>query len=106
MRTASLPFVPVAFTIAVLSIAVFSIASAPAVAADSDWPQFRGPAASGVATGSPPVEWNGESGKNILWKAEIPGLGHSSPIIWGDRMFVTSAVPEAGESPLKVGLYG
>jgi len=78
----------------------------PVLAADSNWPQFRGEGASGVGTGSPPVEWDGESGKNILWKAEIPGLGHSSPIIWGDRIFVTSAVPESGESALKVGLYG
>lgn len=77
-----------------------------AFAADSNWPQFRGPDARGVATGSPSIEWNGESGKNILWKTEIPGLGHSSPIVWGDRIFVTSAVPEAGDSTLKVGLYG
>jgi outer membrane protein assembly factor BamB len=76
------------------------------LAADSDWPQFRGPAASGVANGSPPIEWNVESGKNILWKTGIPGLGHSSPIIWGDRIFITSAVAEKGESSLKVGLYG
>jgi outer membrane protein assembly factor BamB len=75
-------------------------------AGDSDWPQFRGPGASGVGSGSPPLEWDGESGKNILWKAEIPGLGHSSPIIWGDRIFLTSAVPASGESTLKVGLYG
>jgi len=74
--------------------------------ADSDWPQFRGPAASGVASGSPPIEWNVQSGKNILWKTEIPGLGHSSPIIWGDRIFVTSAVAEKGASSLKTGLYG
>jgi outer membrane protein assembly factor BamB len=78
----------------------------PVLAADGNWPQFRGEGARGVATGSPPVQWDGESGKNILWKAEIPGLGHSSPIIWGDRIFVTSAVPESGESALKVGLYG
>jgi len=75
-------------------------------AADSDWPQFRGPAASGVANGSPPIEWNVDSGKNILWKTEIPGLGHSSPVIWGDRIFVTSAVAEKGSSSLKTGLYG
>jgi len=75
-------------------------------AADSDWPQFRGPSASGVANGSPPIEWNVESGKNILWKTEIPGLGHSSPVIWGDRIFVTSAVAEKGASSLKTGLYG
>ncbi len=100
MRTATLPLAFVAFAVVIPAIA------APAFAADSDWPQFRGPAASGVAPGSPPIEWNGESGKNILWKAEIPGLGHSSPIIWGDRIFVTSAVPQSGESKLKVGLYG
>ena len=57
-------------------------------------------------TGSPPAEWNVESGKNILWKTAIPGLGHSSPVIWGDRIFVTTAVPASGESQLKVGLYG
>jgi outer membrane protein assembly factor BamB len=77
-----------------------------ALAVDGNWPQFRGPSASGVGTGSPPIEWNGESGKNILWKTAIPGLGHSSPVIWGDRIFITSAVPATGESSLKVGLYG
>jgi outer membrane protein assembly factor BamB len=77
-----------------------------AVAADSNWPQFRGPSGSGVGTGSPPSEWNVESGKNILWKTVIPGLGHSSPVIWGDRIFLTSAVPASGEAQLKIGLYG
>ena len=77
-----------------------------ALAADPNWPQFRGPSASGVGTGSPPIEWNGESGKNIRWKTAIPGLGHSSPVIWGDRIFLTSAVPAEGEASLKVGLYG
>ena len=86
-----------------LSILFFALS---VLSADSNWPQFRGPDASGVATGSPPVEWDGTSGRNILWKAEIPGLGHSSPVIWGDRVFLTSAVPEQGESTLKVGLYG
>src|SRR5580692_9490835 len=91
---------------ALAGLAVLFSLAAIAFAADSNWPQFRGPAASGVSAGSPPVEWNGESGKNILWKTTIPGLGHSSPIIWGDKIFVTSAVPESGESKLKVGLYG
>ncbi|HLW76234.1 MAG TPA: PQQ-binding-like beta-propeller repeat protein, partial [Bryobacteraceae bacterium] len=77
-----------------------------ALAGDSNWPQFRGPDASGVAAGSPPISWDGESGKSVLWKTEIPGLGHSSPVIWGDKIFLTSAVPESGESKLKVGLYG
>jgi len=77
-----------------------------AAAADANWPQFRGPSGSGVGTGTPPSEWNVESGKNILWKTAIPGLGHSSPVIWGDRIFLTSAVPATGEAQLKVGLYG
>jgi len=82
------------------------LATIVVLASDANWPQFRGPSASGIGTGSPPTDWNGESGKNVLWKTAIPGLGHSSPVIWGDRIFVTSAVPAAGESLLKVGLYG
>lgn len=75
--------------------------------ADSDWPQFRGKAASGIGTGSTPAEWNGESGKNVLWKTAIPGLGYSSPVIWGDRIFLTSSVAASGSAAeVKLGLYG
>jgi len=87
--------------------ALFAVAALAAGAdSTSNWPQFRGPGASGVGNGVPPVEWDGEKGDHILWKTEIPGLGHSSPVVWGDRIFVTSAVPAAGEATLKVGLYG
>jgi outer membrane protein assembly factor BamB len=56
------------------------------------WPQWRGPFATGVSgSASPPAEWS--ETKNIRWKVEIPGRGSSSPVIWGDRMFVLSAVP-------------
>jgi outer membrane protein assembly factor BamB len=75
-------------------------------AADAHWPQFRGPAASGIGTGTPPIEWDGASGKNISWKTEIPGLGHSSPAIWGDRIYVTSSIPATGNPEVKLGLYG
>jgi outer membrane protein assembly factor BamB len=72
-----------------------------------NWPSFRGPAASGISDGfTTPVNWDVQTGKNILWKAPIPGLGHSSCIIWEDKIFVTTAVPEKGQSNLKVGLYG
>lgn len=74
--------------------------------AQPHWPQFRGPGASGAGSGSTPVQWNGESGQNVLWKLPIPGLAHSSPIIWGDRIFLTTAVPSKGEGQLKLGLYG
>jgi outer membrane protein assembly factor BamB len=75
--------------------------------ADSDWPQFRGRAASGLAAGAASVEWNGESNKNVLWKTPIPGLGYSSPVIWGDRIFLTSSVSGSGTpAEVKLGLYG
>jgi outer membrane protein assembly factor BamB len=56
------------------------------------WPQWRGPFATGVSkSADPPVEWS--ETKNIRWKVEIPGRGSSSPVIWGDRLYVQSAVP-------------
>ena len=55
------------------------------------WPSFRGPSASGVASGQNlPDTWNVTTGENIRWKATVPGLAHSSPIVWGDRIFVTT----------------
>ena len=72
----------------------------------ANWPQFRGPQACGVDTNAAaPVTWDVEKGENIRWQAEVPGLAHSSPIIWGDRVYVTTAV-RPGKAELKVGLYG
>ena len=88
------------------TIYLLAWAALAAGATDANWPQFRGPSANGVGVGAPPVEWNVESGKNIRWKTAIPGLGHSSPVVWGNRIFLTSAVPASGESALKVGLSG
>ena len=57
-----------------------------------NWPQFRGPLGTGEAPhADPPLEWSEE--KNVKWKTALPGLGHSSPVVWGDRVFVTAAVP-------------
>ncbi len=71
------------------------------------WPSFRGPGARGIAEGAPtPAQWNLGRGLNILWTTPIPGLAHSSPVVWGDSVFVTTAVRAGGEAPLKVGLYG
>ncbi len=57
------------------------------------WPQWRGPLGTGVAPeADPPVHW-GES-RNLLWKKALPGLGHSTPVVWEDRIYVTAAVPE------------
>lgn len=58
-----------------------------------NWPSFRGPNASGVAEGQPvPTSWNAEKSLNVKWKARIPGLAHSSPVVWGNRVFVTTAI--------------
>src|SRR5690349_22521717 len=89
-----------------MKLSTLFLAAALATAADSNWPQFRGAGASGIGSGATPVHWDGEKGDHVLWRTEIPGLGHSSPVIWGDRIFITSAVPASGESSLKVGLYG
>ena len=80
----------------------------PAAApAKGSWPSFRGPNASGVADGQNlPDSWNGPHGKNILWKTAIPGLAHSSPVVWGDRIYVTSALSSKGNATFKPGLYG
>ncbi|MDX1934420.1 MAG: PQQ-binding-like beta-propeller repeat protein [Capsulimonadales bacterium] len=81
---------------------------APAEAQPGDhWPSFRGANASGVADGTPVASaWDVEAGRNVQWKTAIPGLGHSSPIVWGDRLFVTTAISGAAKPELKVGLYG
>jgi outer membrane protein assembly factor BamB len=75
--------------------------------ATGSWPSFRGPNASGIAEGQDlPDRWDGRTGENILWRVPIPGLAHSSPIVWGDRVFVTSAISSKGSATFKPGLYG
>ncbi len=68
----------------------------PAVAAAGSWPAFRGPGARGVADGENlPVSWNVETGENVRWRTPIPGFGHSSPVVWEGRVFVTTAVADS-----------
>jgi outer membrane protein assembly factor BamB len=64
-------------------------ASDPLLGSDS-WPGWRGADGSGVAGGSPPIEWSEE--EHVRWKVALPGKGNSQPIVWGDRVFVTTAV--------------
>jgi outer membrane protein assembly factor BamB len=60
-------------------------------AAESDWAYWRGPAATGMARGDAPLNWSDTKG--IRWKATVQGRGFSSPVVWGDRLFLTTAVP-------------
>jgi outer membrane protein assembly factor BamB len=60
--------------------------------ADANWPQWRGPLGTGVAPkGNPPVSWS--ETENVKWKVKIPGGGHATPVVWGDRLFVLTAIP-------------
>ncbi len=78
-----------------------------AAAAKGSWPSFRGLNAAGVADGQNlPDRWDGKTGENILWRTPIPGLAHSSPVVWGDRIFVTSAISSKAGATFKPGLYG
>lgn len=71
------------------------------------WPSFRGPNGTGVADGQqPPLRWNLKEGKNVRWKTPIPGLGHSCPIVWGNRVFVTTAVSSKPDQKIRIGNYG
>lgn len=77
----------------------------------SNWPAFRGPMSRGIMKGQNlPTEWDAESGRNIAWKTPVAGLGLSCPVVWGDSVFVSTAVPVDEEKPtgsqLKIGLYG
>jgi len=72
-----------------------------------NWPQYRGDGARGVANGYRTVtHWDIEAGTNIRWRTELPGMAHSSPVIWNDELFLTNAVRKDGDAHLKVGLYG
>ncbi len=96
------------WTFLVGTLVLTSAACAPSsnAGAPGNWPQFRGPDNRGVADGRTlPVRWDVAEGSGIAWKTALPGLGLSAPVIWGDRIFVTTAQGGADES-LKVGLYG
>jgi len=72
-----------------------------------NWPSFRGPAASGVAEGTTTaVKWNAATGENVLWKTPVAGVAVSSPIVWGDRVYVSTAVSSDPSSGIRTGLYG
>jgi len=90
-----------------LAVALSILAPIAVGAGEAHWPLFRGPASSGLAAAdAAPERWDVGSGEGVLWIRELPGLAHSSPVVWGDALYVTSAVSEAGEAELKVGLYG
>lgn len=74
---------------------------------NQQWPSFRGPLGCGfIENVSTPTTWNIDDSKTIKWKTSIPGLAHSSPVIWDNYMFITTAVNTSSSESLKIGLYG
>ena len=77
----------------------FLLLAVPPAAAE-DWPQFRGPTGQGVSTESElPVEWS--ESRNVRWKVEVPGAGWSSPVVAGDRVWLTTAVVDRNGTSLR-----
>ena len=89
-----------------LTLSFMLLAVFVATASAQNWPQFRGPSATGVVE-SPgqPVKWDATAQQGVRWKIEIPGLAHSSPVVWGDKIFVTTAV-SSGKDETRFGLFG
>ncbi len=74
---------------------------------ERQWNMYRGYFASGVLDNANlPEKWNGETGENIAWETPIPGLGNCSPIIWGNHIFVTTAVSQEDSGKVATGIYG
>jgi len=82
---------PVALGIAVAILTSVLCTLTIAAGAEDYWPTWRGPAANGTAAkGNPPTTWS--ESENIKWKVELPGKGHSSPVIWGNKIFLQTAI--------------
>ena len=72
----------------------------PVKMSEKDWPCWRGPNLDNIAPAGqkPPVAWG--ASENILWQVRLPGVGHSSPCIFGDRIYITSGIKEQGQSTI------
>src|SRR5262245_47075414 len=88
--------------IVIVVLARTAFAGDPTDSAAKNWPAFRGPLATGEAPkAKPPTEWSEE--KNIRWKVALPGRGHATPIIWGDRIYIQTAVETDKDAPAAEG---
>ena len=90
-----------------ISSSLFLIVAVVTVVRAQNWPQFRGPGASGVVEGrTAAVTWDASKSVNTRWKTAIPGLAHSSPVVWGNKIFVTTAITSAAKDETRFGLFG
>src|SRR6476661_2253143 len=88
------------------TLSAFLITVAFTVASAQNWPQFRGPGATGVNEGlAKPVKFDAAKSENVRWKTPIPGLSHASPVVWGNKVFIVTAV-SSGKDETRFGLFG
>ena len=89
------------------ALAVVAFGAAGATVSAQNWPSFRGANAAGTADGKPTaVKWNAATGENVAWKTPIEGIAVSSPIVWGNRVFISTAVGSDPKQGIRTGQYG
>lgn len=94
------------FVKTILLFTLFKIWTLWAQSPSDNWPSFRGNNASGVSNTVTPIMWDIEHLINIKYKVPIPGLAHSCPVIWDDKLFITTAISEDGNADIKTGMFG
>src|SRR5688500_3966367 len=92
--------------VGVLAAIVAVASSSPSVSGQSQhWPQWRGPGMNGLVDDNPALPERWSATENVAWKTRIPGLGWSSPIVWGNSVFVTAVLASRVAEAPKKGLY-
>src|SRR5919106_6946215 len=81
-----------------MSAAILAVMVSLGFANNAEWPQWRGPFNTGMAAGDAPLEWDAA---DVRWQLEIPGRGHSTPVVAGNRMFLTTAIPTGKRTQAK-----
>ena len=93
--------IPPPATVPAAAAGTVPVATSQLIAAEEfqrNWPQFRGPTSSGISTlNELPGVFNGKTGEGLLWKVAVPLPGHNSPIVWGDRVFLSGATADGRE---------
>ena len=87
-----------------IGLAVMTIVATPVLLDAQNWPQFRG-AMAGVGVDHPDLPDSWSTTENVAWVTSIPGIGWSSPIVWGDHVFLTTVVNSGQQEPPKPGFY-
>jgi outer membrane protein assembly factor BamB len=96
--------IPVFFVIGLMALCQAATARAAEETPEANWPQWRGPLATGASPfADPPTTWSETS--NVRWKVKIPGTGSATPLIWGNQVFLQTAIPTASKPQVDAGRH-